>query len=892
MFWMSLADHGPRTALFLGDGSEISYAELAARADASAEAARDAIREIAPGFDSDSGPESNSESPRPLALVECANVEASVTAYLACLRAGWPVIPVAEGATRKDPRLIETYRPNLIFREGKAGVGKAGAGETGAGETGWAWEAGDPEPAAMHPDLAVLLSTSGTTGAAKLVRLSRANIAANAASIVEYLAITDRDRAITTLPFHYSYGMSVLHTQLLAGGALILTDASVTEEDFWDLARSGGATSLALVPFQFELLENSGFAERALPSLRYVTQAGGKLSPVLARRFIEIGQAKGWELFVMYGQTEASPRIAYVPPKALSSHPEAIGIPIPGGRLWLADDAGAEITAADTPGELVYEGPNVMLGYAETRAGLAAEAGPEVLRTGDIAERSADGFFRVVGRRSRFLKLVGLRIGLDEVERALAAQGLKPYAVGDDRRMTVFLAGATPETAEATAADLIARYGLTRKLVAVRPLETVPLLSSGKIDYRALNAMAAAETERETEAAEARGAGTRGELETVLRDALRRNEIDLSRSFAEHGGDSLSFLEVQMALNRRLGHVPVNWEKMPLSELMALEPRARAATQPVSIDTIGRVVAITTIVALHAARYPVLGGAYLLIALVGFSMARFQLTPLSEGRIGQVLRTTLVPILIGYYGMLGLVHVALRPISAPWFFLLGNYERDFEYGIEVLWFVGLYVQLMLLMCLPFLFRPVRAFVARKPFELGIGLLVALMVAAPLLRGSVDVDYRVRDPLFAGQLVLLGWLVYFAGEDLRRRLLVTGLVLLDVALFWHLRWSVIALVLGGLLPLLWFRTVRLPWRLAHALTFVAQRTLFIYLTHPFCVMVFVRVFENREPKLAMFLATISASIVTATIAKAAYDMLERRVREWLAARGARDELRAG
>ena len=195
MFWMSLADHGPRTALFLGDGSEISYAELAARADASAEAARDAIREIAPGFDSDSGPESNSESPRPLALVECANVEASVTAYLACLRAGWPVIPVAEGATRKDPRLFETYRPNLIFREGEAG-------SAGAGETGWAWEAGDPEPAAMHPDLAVLLSTSGTTGAAKLVRLSRANIAANAASIVEYLAITDRDRAITTLPFH------------------------------------------------------------------------------------------------------------------------------------------------------------------------------------------------------------------------------------------------------------------------------------------------------------------------------------------------------------------------------------------------------------------------------------------------------------------------------------------------------------------------------------------------------------------------------------------------------------------------------------------------------------------------------------------------------------------
>ena len=865
MFWMSLAEHGSRVALFLPDGSTVSHAALAARADESAAAGRALL---GPGI------------ARPLVLLECANVAASVTAYVGCLRAGWPVIPVARGGALGDERVRETFRPNLVFRETA---------------TGWAWEAGDPEPAPAHPDLAVLLSTSGTTGAAKLVRLSAANIAANAASIVEYLGITDQDRAITTLPFHYSYGMSVLHTQLLAGGGLVLTEASVTDEDFWELARRAGATSLALVPFQFELLENSGFPGRDLPALRYLTQAGGKLSAALARRFIALGEAGGWTLFVMYGQTEAGPRISYVPPAALPTHLESIGVPIPGGRLWLADEGGAPVEGAGIPGELVYEGPNVMLGYAETRAELAAPAGPEQLRTGDIAERDAEGFYRVVGRRSRFLKLVGLRIGLDEVERTLAARGLRPYAVGDDARMTVYLDGAGPELAAETAEDLIGRYGLTHALLAVRPLERVPLLSSGKIDYRGLNAMAKAETAREAAEAEARAAGAAGdpaELESVLRDALRRDGIDLSRSFAELGGDSLSFLQVQMALTRRLGHVPEHWERMPLAELMAVAPRARGATEPVSIDVIGRVVSILTIIALHATPYRVLGGAYLLIALIGFSMARFQLTPLTEGRVGQVLRTMLAPILVGYYALLLLVHLALRPISLPWFLLLGNYEREFGQGIEVFWFVGLYTQLMLLMCLPFLLRPVRALVAARPFAAGIGLLVALMVLAPALRGDMAPDYRVRDLFFAGQLVLLGWLTFLAGADPRRRVLVTVLIGLDVALFWSAqRWGVAALLLGGLLPLLWLRTVRLPWPLARGLTFVAQRTLYIYLTHPFCIMVLVRLLPAEEHPIAMFLATVAMSIVTATIAKAAYDLLERRIRGHLAGRATRRGLPA-
>jgi acyl-CoA synthetase (AMP-forming)/AMP-acid ligase II len=199
--------------------------------------------------------------------------------------------------------------------------------------------------------------------------LSHTNLITNAAAIGDYLDIRETDRAATTLPMSYCYGLSVIHSHLLRGAGLILTDHSVVDDQFWTLFRRHRGTTFAGVPYTFELLERIGFDTMDLPHLRYLTQAGGRLSPERVRRFAELGQRRGWQLFVMYGATEATARMAYLPPELAATRPTAIGRPIPGGSFSLepVDDWD------DDPevGELVYRGPNVTVCARATSRGDA-----------------------------------------------------------------------------------------------------------------------------------------------------------------------------------------------------------------------------------------------------------------------------------------------------------------------------------------------------------------------------------------------------------------------------------------------------------------------------------------------------------------------------------------
>ena len=214
------------------------------------------------------------------------------------------------------------------------------------------------------------------------MRLSHGNLEANAAAIASYLALDADDRAAMTLPLHYCYGLSVLHSHLSCGAGVALTDRSVVDPCFWDLFRSQRCTSFAGVPHTFELLDRIGFDRLALPTLRYVTQAGGRLDPDTVRRYAGLGARDGWDLVVMYGQTEATARMAYLPPHLAATRPEAIGVPIPGGSFEIdPSDAGDP-----DEGELVYRGPNVMLGYASSRRDLAL--GPRGRRAAHRRPRS------------------------------------------------------------------------------------------------------------------------------------------------------------------------------------------------------------------------------------------------------------------------------------------------------------------------------------------------------------------------------------------------------------------------------------------------------------------------------------------------------------------------
>ncbi len=239
----------------------------------------------------------------------------------------------------------------------------------------------------LHPDLALLLSTSGSTGAPKLVRLSHANLLSNARAIAGYLALTPADRGITSLPLHYCYGLSVLHSHLVAGAGVVMTSASVVDPCFAAAMGDGRVTNLAGVPHSFELLERAGPDVVHVPSLRFVTQAGGRMRAERVRAWAE--RCRQWDaaFFVMYGQTEATARMAYLPPALATEHPQAIGRAIPGGHLELRPVDGAPAGV----GELVYRGPNVMLGYATDQSELALGATVDELATGDMARYDADG---------------------------------------------------------------------------------------------------------------------------------------------------------------------------------------------------------------------------------------------------------------------------------------------------------------------------------------------------------------------------------------------------------------------------------------------------------------------------------------------------------------------
>ena len=333
-----------------------------------------------------------------------------------------------------------------------------------------------------HPECGLLLSTSGSTGSPKLVRLSYSALAHNAAAIAEYLGLRPDDRAISTLPLAYSFGMSVLNSHLEVGGSLTLTPHNVLTREFWGVALAHDITSLSGVPSTFEMLRRAGLAERRLRRLRMLTQAGGRLSEALTRYFAALAVEHGWLFFVMYGQTEASPRISFVPPRRLSEKIGSIGIAIPGGRLTLDESSG----------ELVYQGPNVMMGYAQSRYELAKpDECHGVLRTGDLAEQDGEGFFYLTGRLSRFVKLSGSRVNLDEVEVALGRiLGGKVACVGREDRLVVVVPADVVFKDVELEGSLRDLFNIYAGSVRIHQIATLPEMTNGKIDYKALKALA------------------------------------------------------------------------------------------------------------------------------------------------------------------------------------------------------------------------------------------------------------------------------------------------------------------------------------------------------------------------------------------------------------------
>ncbi len=410
----------------------------------------------------------------------------TVIGYLAAVQSNHTAMMVdAHLDSDMMDRLISTYKPDFIWRPVRSqGVVKYKDYELIENR----WE-GQPE---IHPELAVLLSTSGSTGSPKLVRLAKKNVTANARSIADYLCLTDTERAITNLPMHYSYGLSVMNSHLTVGATILLTDAPIVKQEFWDFFKAEGGTSLTGVPYTYEILKRIGFSQMELPSLRYMTQAGGKLGKELALEYAELSRLKKFDFWMMYGATEATARIAYLDPAYNLTKAGSIGKAIPGGKLRLCDEEGNSVTEPLAQGELIYEGPNVMMGYGYDREDLAkSDQLNDVLLTGDIGYFDADGFYYITGRKNRFLKILGKRIGLSEIENHLQGLGYHCYLGGQDEMLMI--AYHQEESVDVPMATLnnvrkevFTRFKIPLDLIQVIPVQQIPRNSYGKVDYASI----------------------------------------------------------------------------------------------------------------------------------------------------------------------------------------------------------------------------------------------------------------------------------------------------------------------------------------------------------------------------------------------------------------------
>ena len=722
------------------------------------------------------------------------NIE-SLVAYLAALAGGHSVLMLpGEGRGKGQPSsLLQRYDPDVIIRsDGK-----------------WAPEelARDPKHQ-LHTDLAVVLPTSGSTGSPKLVRLSHANLQANADSIASFLEITESDRAATTLPMNYSYGLSVINSHLARGASLLMTQRSVVDTCFWQTFTELGATSFAGVPHTFQLLKRSGFEAKELPSLRYVTQAGGRLDATDVQRFAELGVERGWKFYVMYGQTEATARMAYLPPERVLSNPRAIGIPIPGGEFSL--------DAADN--ELIYRGPNVMLGYASSPRDLALGKTVHELRTGDIASRDANGFYQLVGRTSRFVKPFGVRVDLDALEIWLERRGISDaVCAGNDDRIVVAV------DSSADIARLVGSHlGLPVACIRVVSNDCVARLGNGKVDYATLLNQGSKQRRRLfCLPSRMKRESVNRSVEEVFASVFPNTKVSPMATFVSLGGDSLLYVEMSFVLEEHLGYLPAAWHTTTVKDLAALEPKPSSFGRSVEMSVALRAVAIVLVVSTHVGLFRISGGAHLLFALAGWNFARFYVDAAesSTKRLATMLSRVAIPAWI----MLGLQTVFSNDYDVVSLLLLNNY---LNFGLQSYWFIEALLQATIVLTLVLAVPPLKRLERRQPFSFPIMLMAAALVPRwfPFATGGIAV-FKTHMIIW---IFLLGWAAQRA-STLRQRLIVSAAVLVSVPNFMgEARRE--AIVAVGVLLVLWVGRARLPRTVASAVKLLSAGSLYIYLTH--------------------------------------------------------------
>lgn len=342
-------------------------------------------------------------------------------------------------------------------------------------------------PCSLHEELSHLLPTSGSTGSPKLVRHKYANIEAAALNISTFFELTSNDRPLLVLPLYYTMGLSIVFSHLYVGATILITNQRMTDRAFWNFIKEQRATSFTGVPYSFEILNMMRFFRMDLPDLELLTQGGGKMPRELNLKFAEYCKEKGKRWIATYGQSEGTARMAYLPAEYAIDKCGSIGRAVPNGELSLIDAEGRIITEPKVQGEMCYRGKNVTMGYARKQEDLLlGDERNGFLKTGDLAYMDEDGCFYIVGRMGRFLKLFGMRIGLDECEQIIKAKfPIECACVGTDDKMTVYITN--EKLSFAVKEELVDKTKLVATAFEIKVIPAIPKNEAGKVLYSKLN---------------------------------------------------------------------------------------------------------------------------------------------------------------------------------------------------------------------------------------------------------------------------------------------------------------------------------------------------------------------------------------------------------------------
>tara|TARA_B100000242_G_scaffold276529_1_gene232475 strand:+ start:414 stop:1814 length:1401 start_codon:yes stop_codon:yes gene_type:complete len=421
-------------------------------------------------------------------LLICSNTIESIILYLSLLKSGAVILLLSNQLS--DENIIKyanKYKASNIISQKKISLDIFNN----------FWNFGDffiyKNPNSLNlknTNLALLLTTSGSTGNPKVVKISKNNLLSNTLAISKYLKLSKEDRHITTLPMNYTYGLSCINTFLFSGASIVLNNHSILEKSFWELINNFKPSSISGVPYTYEILNKIGINRLLSTSINVLTQAGGKLDRNLLTKYADLCKKNNCLFYVMYGQTEATARMSYLPPEKLLEKIDSIGIPIPGGQFEIDKSTfNNKVFETDKEyGELVYKGGNVSLGYAESFSDLNnIDDFKSVLHTGDIGYKDKDGFYYVVGRKNRFAKILGIRVSLQDIEDFLEFLNTKCLALSDDKKLVVYIECKNFKMDKNEIRNILVKETTLPPLsIDIKLIPEFPRKENGKINYQEL----------------------------------------------------------------------------------------------------------------------------------------------------------------------------------------------------------------------------------------------------------------------------------------------------------------------------------------------------------------------------------------------------------------------